>query len=319
LHGPICLDRSISRKYELVGWLGQGSFGAVLEAIVRSSGEPVAIKTLRAMPRTQPGHTRQQMRQHVAHFQREARHCAALHHPHVVRLLERGEGTEPLYLVFELIRGETLEQRLARAGALPALEAFTLASQLLAALEHAHDLGIVHRDLKPENIMLTGNGATVSVKLLDFGAATSTTDASESEPGFTQTSESVGTPSYAAPEQLRGEGATPASDLYAWGLVLLECWTGQRVLAGTPEQVFHQQFSPLPIPLPPLLAAHPLGSVLRHALAKPLNARARHASELARELSRVGGRHLPTLRRAAPPDGSTPLPPAPTLVLGVPS
>src|SRR5262249_33435761 len=151
--------------------------------------------------------------------------CAALSHPHIVRLIDSGEFAGGLlYVVFEYIPGTTLRQVLQVEHKLEPREAVHLMIQVLDGLGCAHDKGVVHRDLKPENIMVTRTGLRRNATVLDFGlggfcAATPLAQSVR----LTETSVIMGTPSYAAPEQLRGEPPTPRSDLYSWGLTLLEC------------------------------------------------------------------------------------------------
>jgi TOMM system kinase/cyclase fusion protein len=287
---PFPLGDSLSEKYEIIEGLGQGSFGVVFKAVQKSTGQAVAIKACSKSSFALSGHEAHR----IARFEREARLCAALNHPHIVRLVDKGQSADHLYLVFEFVPGETLTQLLARRGALPPLEAIAIGGQILEALDSAHGLGIVHRDLKPDNIMVTGSGPRMRAKVLDFGVGAFLAGGLDGAPDLTQAHEILGTPSYAAPEQLRGEPATPRSDIYAWALVLLECLTGKRVMDGaTMAQVFHRQLSPVAIAVPAPFAGHPLGDVLRRALAKSVRERAQHAGLLWEELRRVRVSELP--------------------------
>ncbi|HEX9621166.1 MAG TPA: TOMM system kinase/cyclase fusion protein, partial [Polyangiaceae bacterium] len=148
---------------------------------------------------------------------------------------------------------------------------------------------IVHRDLKPDNVMVVSSSAQQYAKVLDFGIGAFLDGAPDvAAPALTRSQEIVGTPCYSAPEQLRGEAATEKSDLYAWGLVFLECLTGQRVMNGaTLAEVFQRQLSPLAVPLPAAIATHPLGEVLRRALVKASRERTGDARRLLSDLRRV--------------------------------
>ncbi len=148
-----------------------------------------------------------------------------------------------LYAVFAYIPGETLEQVLSRDGALSVREAVRLMTQALDALAAAHAKGIVHRDLKPANVMLSDTGARRNAPVLDFGLGGLAEGRRRKEwQTLTQTREFLGTPLYASPEQLAGQAAIERSDLYAWGLIFLECLTrrppfaeagaAQRLLTG---------------------------------------------------------------------------------------
>jgi TOMM system kinase/cyclase fusion protein len=207
----------------------------------------------------------------VARFRREMRLCARLYHPHIVRLIDSGQTDEKqLYTVFEYVPGRTLGDVLATEGALPPWEAAHLMLQVLDALGCAHKLGIIHRDLKPQNIMLSSTGVRRNAMVLDFGLGTlSNEDRREEQARITRTRDTLGTPAYAAPEQLRGEPVTERTDLYAWGLIFLECLTGKRVVDGTRlQELIVKQLGPEPASLPEWLAGHRLGRLLRRVLEK---------------------------------------------------
>ena len=250
-------------RYEILSQLGEGGFSKVYRARQRATGQEVAVKVLHLAHASDNAL--------VARFQREMRLCARLYHPHIVRLIDSGRTDDgQLYTVFEYVPGRTLGDVLATEGALPPWEAAHLMLQVLDALGCAHKLGIVHRDLKPQNIMLTSTGVRRNALVLDFGLGTlSDEDRREDPTRITRTRDTLGTPAYAAPEQLRGETVTARTDLYAWGLVFLECLTGKRVMAGArlPELLM-KQLGPEPIPLPEWLAGHRLGRLLRRALEK---------------------------------------------------
>lgn len=277
----------VEAGYEFLETLGGGGFGTVYRARQASTGQPVAIKMLRWRHDDGASSTERQ----VARFEREMEVCARLHHPNIVRLLDRGRtGDGALFLVFELLPGETLADLLQRRGWLVAVEAGPLMAQVLDALACAHEAGIVHRDLKPENIMVARTGAGLHAKVLDFGVGAFVTDAchTAARTRLTLTGEALGTPMYSAPEQLRGEPAGPESDIYAWGLVFLECLTGERVITGaTLAAILHKQLSPIEVSLPAGLAHHPLGTLLRRALRKRRRERASDASGLAADLSQM--------------------------------
>ncbi|RYZ97561.1 MAG: TOMM system kinase/cyclase fusion protein, partial [Moraxellaceae bacterium] len=141
-------------------------------------------------------------------------------------------------------------------------------------------------DIKPSNIMLTRSGLKQHVKILDFGIGTFQKDARQA--GFqtlTLTQETLGTPSYSAPEQLRGEPPTPKTDLYLWGLVFIECLTGRPAVSGNSiAAIFHKQLNSENIPMPQELASHPCATLLRRVLQKKANDRAARADEIYQEL-----------------------------------
>ena len=142
--------------------------------------------------------------------------------------------------------------------------------QVLEGLVGAHQLGIVHRDLKPHNIIVRKIGSYYQVKILDFGIGACVPEARCGDyRTITLTEETVGTPSYSAPEQLRGEPPTVKSDIYAWGLLFLECLTGYPSVRGeTLAETCYQQLSQKAVPLPVWVATHPVGELLQRVLEK---------------------------------------------------
>ena len=187
--------------YRIESKLGEGGMGEVFRAIDTRLGRAVAIKV-----------TREQFN---AHFEREARAISSLNHPNICILHDIG----PNYLVMELVEGETIAARL-KKGPVPPEEAIRYAGQIAAALEAAHEKGIIHRDLKPGNVMLTRSGA----KVLDFGLARL-----EGDQTITGERMVMGTPAYMAPEQREGRPVDARTDIYAFGWVLYELLTGERV------------------------------------------------------------------------------------------
>ncbi len=281
------LQGALGGRYTLIGWLGAGAFGEVLHARQESTGQSVAVKVLRYGEHDAAGQR----------FLREMRACAALHHAHIVRVVDAGGDLErgvPLYTIFEYLPGETLARRLSAEGMLRVDQAITLASQILDALQTAHANRVVHRDLKPANIMVNDTALGLQSKVLDFGIAGFMDDAIDSHGvQLTLTGERLGTPAYCAPEQLRGEPTTARVDYFAWGLIFLECLTGTPVFGGSSlPEVLHAQFSKAPIPLPSILAEHALGRLLGWALEKDPSRRAGHAAPLMERLPHVDPREI---------------------------
>jgi tetratricopeptide (TPR) repeat protein len=192
-------------RFELLRQVGHGGFGVVFEAQDRELRRRVALKLFR------PG-ARAGRKELLA---REAEAAAHLHHPNVVTLYDAGRWEGGPYLVFELLRGETLEKRL-RRGPLPVREALRIAREVARALAHAHTSGVVHRDLKPANVHLDEDGA---VKVLDLGLALVSGAGAAGN---------AGTPAYMAPEQWRGEPEDARSDVWSAGIILHEMLTGAR-------------------------------------------------------------------------------------------
>jgi TOMM system kinase/cyclase fusion protein len=259
-------------SYEVSEALGAGSFGWVYKARQLSTGQDVAIKVLRI----QPGDRPEESAAATDRFRREMRLCAGLSHPNIVRLIDSGEtGTGMLYAVFEYVPGTTLREVLSAEGRLPPQEAVHLMTQVLDALSCAHARGVVHRDLKPENIMITKTGARRNALVLDFGLGGVARDVEQwSLPRITLSCEMMGTPCYAAPEQLRGEPTTTRSDLYSWGLIFLECLTGELAVQGaSAHDVILRQLGPEPVCIPDELRRQPLGRLLEAVTAKAVERR----------------------------------------------
>jgi eukaryotic-like serine/threonine-protein kinase len=207
--------------YRIVSELGRGGMGTVYVAVREDVGMRVALKLVRgdlAAP------------EHRERLLLERRVLARLDHPNIARLLDVGvteEGTP--YFAMELVEGELLDSY-CDSRRLTVVERLALFTQVCAAVQYAHQNLVIHRDLKPSNIMVDRSG---SVKLLDFGIAKLL---DESDPGtvaLTGTGMRMLTPQYAAPEQVRGEAVTTATDVYALGVVLYELLTGRRPYAST--------------------------------------------------------------------------------------
>ena len=209
--------------------------GQVWRATDTTLGRQVAIKILPEAFAADPDR--------LARFEREAKTLASLNHPHIAAIYGLEESGGVRALVMELVEGEDLSQRIAR-GAIPLDEALPIARQIAEALEAAHEQGIIHRDLKPANIKVRPDG---TVKVLDFGLAKAMDPAGSSgtamqaatitTPAMTQAGVILGTAAYMAPEQASGKPVDKRSDLWAFGVVLLEMLTGQRVFGG--ESVSH--------------------------------------------------------------------------------
>ncbi|PPK67475.1 serine/threonine-protein kinase [Actinokineospora auranticolor] len=203
-HGP----RVVAGRYAILNELGRGGMGVVWLAEDRMIGRHVAIKELH-LPDGVPHSERAIFEERVL---REARTAGRLNDPAVVTVYDVVQETGATYIVMELIQAPTLSDVIRERGPLPADLVAKVAEQLLSALDAAHQAGVVHRDVKPSNIMLAANGR---VKLTDFGIAQSLDD-----PRLTASGMLIGSPTYLAPERLRGEEAGASSDLWALGAVL---------------------------------------------------------------------------------------------------
>jgi serine/threonine-protein kinase len=207
--------------------LGRGGMGEVYRARDTKLGRDVALKVLPSAFAADPAR--------LARLEREARLLASLNHPHIAHVYGLEESNEVRALVMELVQGETLADRLAQ-GPIPIKEALPIARQICDALEAAHEHGIIHRDLKPANIKVRLDG---TVKVLDFGLAKIVTpDSAEvmNAPTLTvratQEGLILGTPAYMSPEQASGKPVDRRTDLWSFGVVLIEMLTGRRVFDG---------------------------------------------------------------------------------------
>jgi len=217
--------------YSLVRRIGKGGMAVVYEAARR--GESFALK------RPLAGFLDDQ--RFRERFLREAELGRTLHHPNIVRIVDRGEVGNTPYFAMELVRGETLRARLDRDGRLDATLAARVTAQVAEALDYAHNKGVIHRDLKPSNIMLEQSGG---VKVMDYGIARA-----QRLEGLTTTGSFLGTPSYAAPETVES-GSRPQSDIYSLGVVFFEMLTGSLPFGGDSAFAVLRNHLTTPPPLP---------------------------------------------------------------------
>jgi len=274
--------------YEMLAPLGAGGMGEVWRARDTRLERDVAIKVLpEALAHDE------ELRQR---FEREARTVSQLNHPHICTLHDVGQEDERHYLVMELLEGESLADRLKR-GALPPHEVLRFGAQIARALDAAHRSGITHRDVKPGNVMLTRSGA----KLLDFGLAKASADATAAISSFTSVPTEgkpltergtiLGTFQYMAPEQLEGEEADARTDIFALGALLYEMATGARAFQGaTKTSLIAAIVSSQPTPVSSIQPMMPpaLDHVIGRCLEKDPEDRWHSAHDVASELDWIG-------------------------------
>ena len=206
-------------RYRLGNRLGGGAAAEVYRALDERLQRPVAIKLFR-------GDAAAQLQRHEA----EMRTLASLDHPSLVGVYDAGtdDATGAPFLVMQLVEGSTLADEL-HEGPLPSDRAATYGAALADALAYVHERGFVHRDVKPANVLISADGR---VHLADFGIARLVDSAHE-----TRTGDVLGTPGYFSPEQVTGDPVGPPTDVYALGIVLIECLTGERPFEGGPMEV----------------------------------------------------------------------------------
>lgn len=266
-------DGTIVSGYRIDGMLGEGGMGAVYQATQLSLNRVVALKLLAPNLGEDAGFR--------ARFEREGQVQAALDHDHIVPVFEAGQSEFGLFIAMRLIDGPTLKQ-LILDGALDPRRTVRLLAQVAHALDAAHRAGLIHRDIKPQNVLV---GASDHAYLADFGLIKAPDEAR-----LTGTGQFIGTIDYVAPEQIQGDPATPASDIYALTGVLYECLTGEVPYPKPSEAaVLHAHvMQPPPIAteqrpdLPPALDA-----VIAQGMAKDPWSRPSLATELLQAASRA--------------------------------
>ncbi|WP_146064765.1 serine/threonine-protein kinase, partial [Streptomyces sp. SM1] len=246
--------------------LGAGASGRVVLAVHEVTGVPVAVKYLSESLHTRPGF--------VHGFRTEARLLGGLDSPHVAGLYEYVESPDGAAIVMELVDGVSLRALLAGRGPLDPEAALLILKGSLLGLADAHRLGVVHRDYKPENVLVTPDGAS---KLVDFGIAVDT----RARAGV------AGTPSYMAPEQWRGEPASPATDVYAATATFFECLTGRKPYPG--DNIAELALRHVDAPVPAEDVPEAVRSLVRRGLAKEASHRPADAEAFVAELEAIAG------------------------------
>jgi eukaryotic-like serine/threonine-protein kinase len=272
--------------YEIQSPLGAGGMGEVYRARDTRLGRDVALKILPESFARDPDRLRR--------FEQETQAVAALNHPNILAIYDVGQNNGTPFLVSELLEGESLREVLEQ-GTIPQRKAIEYGVQIAQGLAAAHEKGIVHRDLKPENLFINRDDRA---KILDFGLAKQTSKEGPDTNGRTLTSAHtsagtvMGTASYMAPEQVRGEAADPRTDIFAFGAVLYEMLSGERAFrrntpAETMTAVLREDPPDLTDPARPLSPA--LEKIVRRCLEKDPNQRFQSAKDLSFALSALSG------------------------------
>jgi len=229
----------IDDRYEIIDILGSGGMGQVYRARRLKLGDEVAIKVMQTA-QTAPPEARER-------FLRESRACAQLRHPNIVGILDFDfDASNQPFMVMELLSGPSLREEIELESPMPPARVAAILGPVAAALQLAHDRGITHRDLKPANIVVHRYESGERVyKVIDFGLAAM--KAASDETRLTDPAFFVGTVAYAAPEQMRGEDVTPATDVYALGMIAYEMLTGTRPFdAGNRVTLINQMLTVRP-------------------------------------------------------------------------
>jgi serine/threonine protein kinase len=262
-------------NYEVAGVLGRGGMGTVYEAHEPPHGREVALKILALTSGADPSFRKR--------FEREGRIQATIDHPHIVTVFETGEWEDTLFIAMRLVRGQNLKE-MTIAGGLEAGRALRILTPVADALDAAHEAGLTHRDVKPQNILVEEGDRAY---LTDFGLTKG-----EGDTRLTRAGEFVGTIDYSAPEQIMGQPATAAADVYSLGAVLYECLVGTVPFPKhTDAAVMYAHLSePPPLvceerPDLPLAIDH----VVRRALAKDPQERQPTAGTLMADAAQVLG------------------------------
>ena len=201
----------IADRYEIIGKIGAGGMSDVYKAKDLTLGRFVAIKVLK------PEFSEDL--NFVTKFRTEAQSAAGLEHPNIVNIYDVGSEKGMHYIVMEYVDGITLKEYIQKQGAITWNDALYFTTQILRALQHAHDKGIVHRDIKPQNIMLLADG---HIKVTDFGIARFSRSETK-----TLTENAIGSVHYISPEQAKGEFTDERADIYSLGVVLYEMLAGR--------------------------------------------------------------------------------------------
>jgi serine/threonine-protein kinase len=244
-------DRVIAGKYRLITKLSEGGMGAVWRAEHLELNCPAAVKLLDPAFAESP--------EAFARFKREAQSAASLRSTNIVQIFDFGLDDGVPYIAMELLRGQSLAERLSEKCPLSPRETAVILSQVAKAVTWAHGMGIVHRDLKPGNIFLSEDAGETVVKLVDFGIA-KPLHLDLSDAPVTMTGSIMGTPQYMSPEQASGRRTVDhRTDIWSFGIVAFECLTGYHAFAAETLGGLLLAICSDPLPIPSQIAQVPTG------------------------------------------------------------
>ena len=266
-------------RYQIQGVLGKGAMGLVYDGLDPGLNRRVAIKTILVKQLDE-----EMARMYSKRFEREVRAVARLNHRNIVQVYDFGTEGDVAYIVMEYINGKELKDFFDAGQRYDIKTAFRLMTELLDALEFAHDAGIIHRDIKPANLMIDAEG---HAKLTDFGVAR-VVDPDGAPGEATQTGAVVGTPAYMSPEQVQGEPIDRRTDIFSAGIIFYQFLTGQKPFDGTGWALAKRIIQDEPVRPSKLVQVPPeIDRVIARALAKKPEARYQSARSFSDSLQRI--------------------------------
>jgi serine/threonine-protein kinase len=266
-------------RYQIKGVLGKGAMGMVYDGLDPGLNRRVAIKTILVKQLDE-----ETARMYSKRFEREVRAVARLNHRNIVQVYDFGTEGDVAYIVMEYIQGKELKDFFDTNQRFDIKTTFRLMTELLDALEFAHEAGIIHRDIKPANVMVDAEG---HAKLTDFGVAR-VTDPDAEQGEATQTGAMVGTPAYMSPEQVQGQPIDHRTDLFSAGIILYQFLTGQKPFEGSQWALAKKIIQDDPVWPSKLVQIPPvIDRVVARALSKDPERRYQSAKSFAASLQRI--------------------------------
>ena len=266
-------------RYQIKGILGKGAMGLVYDGLDPGLNRRVAIKTILVKQLDE-----EMARMYSKRFEREVRAVARLNHRNIVQVYDFGSEGDVAYIVMEYIQGKELKDYFDANQRFDIKTTFRLMTELLEALDFAHEAGIIHRDVKPANLMIDSEG---HAKLTDFGVAR-VTDPDGEQGEATQTGTVVGTPAYMSPEQVQGEPIDRRTDIFSAGILFYQFLTGQKPFEGSQWALAKKIIQDDPVKVSKLVQVPPeIDRVVARALAKKPEDRYQSARSFADALRRI--------------------------------